>query len=975
MLNIRAQFLLNHVRKAVIVAVVTGATTTWAGGPRFVSGSTGFTKAGVVMTWYTGQPLYFTDPGDLSATVTHAQADAMVAAAANVWNVPIANLTLAQGGSLAEHVNSGNAYFNGTDVVFPADVTASNYLNIQIPVIYDTDGSVTDLLLGAGASDPSGCLQNGVLESVDQFGKTAVIQHAVIVLNGRCVGSDPQQLTQMQYQLTRVFGRVLGLAWSQLNDSIFTGTATATKAEEAWWPLMHPIDVRCGTYTYQCMQNAFTLRPDDLSALAQLYPVSTTNGSKTQSGYQAIGVSGPLNFPTGQGMELVNVTVRRNVANQDNNKFEAYPIVSSTTGYSFEQVVATPVTGAQDASAVGGSSQNAAEGVWSLTRIPAGPRSAGLMIQTEAINPLYYGEYAVGPYQRPVIAMSGAGLTAYKYSVGAGLTFNLTLTEEDAASICAVGSDGTAAKPAAADASGWWGGLLCATGHTSWWVQTVKANRSWTIETTAVNETGAATPLKAQLVVGVWNASDPTNVLPTVAAQAVAMNSMSLGMTQVPVAATTADATLRIAIADQYGDGRPDFAYRARILYADSISPATVGDGGGQITITGVGFQQGNQVTVNGVAVAVVSWTATQIVATTPRKGVVRAKDLAVDVAVIDPSTGGTTVMQGALLYSGNAADTIVLVSAPTALETGLAAATPFAARVYEADGTTPVAGATVSFAATGSGSAAVGTCAVGTNCVGTTDATGLVSMQVTGAVAGSVTLSATETSGGATVQVTMVDSDPMRSVMINATPQYLAAGAAGSWSVSLVATQDGAAAVGAGVKWSTTAAGFTLTPSGQTTNVNGTTTASVQATAIKGGTTNVVNGCVWTTVCATFTVFGIAPAQWKVAVASGDAQSVATGTVLAPVTLLVTDGAGHALPGAMVNVYQTSYAWEGACMALGPCAAAPVLATTQSSAMSDANGLVQVSPEQVAGVAQVVKIAASTGTQGFATAGLTVTP
>jgi hypothetical protein len=925
------------------------------------------------MAWYTWQPQYFTDPGDLSPTVTHAQADAMVAAAANVWNVPTANLTLAQGGLLAEDVNSSNSYFNGTDVVFPADVQASNYQNIQIAVVYDYDGSVIDLLLGSGASDPSGCLQNGVLESVDGFGQTAVIEHAVIVLNGRCVGSSPQELMQMQYQLTRVFGRVLGLAWSQLNDSIFTGTAPATKAEEAFWPLMHPIDVLCGPYTYQCMQNAFTLRPDDLSALAQLYPVTVTAGSQTASTAQAIGVSGPLNFPTGQGMELVNVTVRRNVANVDNNKFEEYPIVSSTSGYPFLQNGGSPVTGAASADQNGGSSSASMEGNWSLTRIPSGPRSAGLMIQTEAINPLYYGEYAVGPYQRPVIAMSGSPITTYKYSIGSGTVFKLTLTEADAAASCNPGADGTAKAPAAADPSGWWSGLLCSAGHTSWWTQAVKANRSWTIETTAVDETGAPTPQKAQLVVGVWNTSDATNSTPAVASQAVAMNAMSLGMTQVQIPAVATDSTLRIAVGDQFGGGRPDFAYTARILYADSISPATLGANGGQITITGIGFRQGNQVTVNGVAATVISWTATQIVATAPTKGVAQAGSTAVDVAVLDASTGGSTTMQGALTYTGQAVDTIALVSTPAALETGVVATTPFAVRVYQTDGVTPAAGATVSFVATGG--AAFSSCAGATSCSGTTDATGLAQQQLVGTAAGSAMVSATETSGGASVQASLMDTDPVRSVTIGAATQYLAAGASGNWSISLIATQDGAAAAGVPVAWSTAAAGFALTPAASATGGDGSATVAVQVSNIGGGSTNVVSGCVWTTVCATWTVFGVAPPQWTIAVASGDAQSVSTGATLGTVTLLVTDGAGHPLPGAAVNVYQTSYAWEGACPSDGPCAAAPVLATAQSSAVSDANGLVQVTPLQVPSVAQTVKIAASTGTQGFATAGLEVTP
>ena len=60
---------------------------------------------------------------------------------------------------------------------------------MQIAVIYDSDGSVTDLLLGNGASDPTSCLQNGVTESVDSIVPAGYIQHAVLVLNGRCTGS------------------------------------------------------------------------------------------------------------------------------------------------------------------------------------------------------------------------------------------------------------------------------------------------------------------------------------------------------------------------------------------------------------------------------------------------------------------------------------------------------------------------------------------------------------------------------------------------------------------------------------------------------------------------------------------------------------------------------------------------------------------------------------------------------------------
>ncbi|HEY5213099.1 MAG TPA: IPT/TIG domain-containing protein [Acidobacteriaceae bacterium] len=953
------------------------AATAGAGGPRFITGTSGYAQAGVPMAWYTAQPMYFTDPGDLSSGVTHAQADAMVAAAAAVWNVPTANITLAQGGQLAEHVSGTNSYFNGTDVVFPSDVEATNSAAIQISIVYDSDGSITDLLLGGGASDPSGCSQNGVLESVDSFGSNATIQHAVIVLNGRCVGSNPQQLLQMQYQLTRVFGRVLGLAWSQLNDNVFTGVKPVTAAQMALWPLMHPIDVICGAYTYQCMQNPFTLRMDDVAALMALYPVMTTTSTKTRSSLNTVAMSGAVNFSTHQGMELVNVLASRSLTGS--GSWEPYPVVSGLAGYLFQQNGGNPVSGPEPASENAGASALADEGAWSMAYIPSGTTGTSLFLSTEGINPLYSGEYAVGPYQRPALTISGGGVTSGAGAMTSGMSGTATFTQTTSAANWCQYPDGTETSPLASNATGWWNATLCAPGYTAWRKLTINANTSWTIEVTATNEFGAATLQKVQPVIGVWNASDAVGMLPTVASQAAAMNSMSLGMTQLSLPGSASSTPLRVAIADQFGGGRPDFMYTARILYASGVAPTQLGAGGGQIVITGMGFQLGNQVAINGVAATVLSWTSTQIVATAPAMAAAGASSgTAVDVAVTDASTGGSTDIQGAMKYVVGTIEQVQLVSAPATLETGMVARTPFAVRVFATDGVTPVASASVTFVVTGSGAGAalVTGCQSGPGCVVKTDATGLAQTPVMGIAAGGVTVKGTEMSGGASVQAAMVDADPVRTATINAVPQYLAAGASGSWSVALTATQDGAVAAGVPVAWSTTGAGFTLTPPGELTAANGTAGVVAQVNAIAGGSTNVVMGCAWSAVCGSWTVYGVASTQWAIAVSSGAGQSVRRGGMaLVPVMMLVTDGAGHALPGAAVNIYQTAYAWEGACTVVGACAAAPVLATSQSSATSDGSGMVQVPALRVPGVAQMVKIAAATGTRGFATTSLAVTP
>ena len=403
-------------RTAIAVGVcwLAGVATLWAGNPRWVTGFPYFTNENVPVVWYTNQPLYFTDPGDLSLSVNHAAADAIVAAAAGVWNVPTASLVLTSGGALDEHVNGANAFASDSGVIFPADVQSSNYLAKQIAVIYDTDGSVTDLLLGNGASDPSGCRQNGVTESVDSIVPAGFIQHAVLVLNGRCTGPDPAMQMQMQYQLMRAFGRVLGLGWSQTNDNVFTGSPAPTFNQALHWPIMHPIDIVCGPYTFQCLPQPFTLRPDDLSTLASLYFIAQGQAppGKTDSLFEANLLFGQLQFPTGQGMQGVNTVGRRWAQLTDPSEEEGWYTVSSVTGSRFRRLQGNPVTGT-DTSETGsmGSIEGFYEGYYELTRIPMLPGSwQNVIVDTEPVNPLYTGQYAVGPYTANTVEPSGTDL-------------------------------------------------------------------------------------------------------------------------------------------------------------------------------------------------------------------------------------------------------------------------------------------------------------------------------------------------------------------------------------------------------------------------------------------------------------------------------------------------------------------------------------------------------------------------------------
>ena len=974
---------------ASIALALLAATTAWASGPRWITGPPYFTApSGTPVVWFTTHPLYFTDPGDLSASVNHATADAMVAAAADTWNIPTSAMVIAYGGALNQHVSAANAYLGSNGPVFPEDMLPANYAAIQIAVIYDRDGSVTDMLLGGGASDPAECRQNAVTESVDSIIPAGFIQHAILVLNGRCTGPAPEQQLQMRYQLERAFGRVLGIGWSQTNDNVFTQTPQPTSNQALHWPIMHPIDIVCGAYTYQCLPQPFTLRDDDVSAISALYPyVIYGNPSaqppapgKTWSYTQASIVNGTVTFPTGEGMQGVNVVVQRQQGGWSNP--EAWYDTSSVSGYRFQQNAGNPVLAATTGIAASmGSTDPQWEGFYSLAWIPdidpEGAQNGAMfvVVTTEAINPLYIGAYSVGPYATGNVEPSGAleshllnryALQASRYSGGIVTGY---FAPSDAASNCDIANDGVESAPQPVAASGWWTGVLCSHGHAAWPNFTAKAARTATLEVTALDEGGLATAAKAMPLIGVWAATDATGTLPTVAATASPFNTVSLGMTAASVATTQAEA-LRFVIADARGDGRPDFAYRARVLYADTIQPAITSVNGGQITISGMGFRAGNEVTVNGVPAVVSSWTATTIVAVAPPESAFRAIPAGpVDVAVIDLSTRGTTLMTGALTYGGIAPDFVTLVSAPSGtVAVGTLAATPFAVQVFLGDGVTPVVGLPVTFSVS-PGSVQFGACAA-PPCVVLTDATGLASTTVTPTSFGTFTLQAAAV--GAVQTATFTSAT--HSIASVRPIEYVAAGATVAWTPQVSVVQNGAPAAGVVVSWSASGV-IAISPASSLADSLGVAQVAAIAGPLAAGTPATGQACAWTTVCANFTAVSVDPSAWRLVVVSGAGQSVSASATFAPVVLGVTDGGGNPVAGAPVAVHQTVDAAEMPCPTRGPCPIAPVLAASNVAAISDADGLVRVTPMQISGVGELTNVAVATGTQGFVSLSLEQQP
>ena len=797
-----------------LLALTVGAS---ASGPRFVTGPPFFTgQAGLPVGWKQTRLTYSTDPGNLSANVNHAAADALVAAAAGIWNVPVANITVGRGGVLAEHVSGANIFMDSAGLHLPADVMATNAAAVPIAVVYDTDGSVTDTLLGSGASDPSGCRQNAVTESVDAFDPAGYILHALIVINGRCTGPAKEAQLQLQYQLERVFGRVLGLGWSQTNDNVFTGSPWPTAVQAANWPILHPIDIVCGLYTYQCLPSPFTLRIDDISGLVSVYPIpvgSTPAPGKQVSLTGAQGVQGYVTFPTGQGMAGVNVLVRREAGTTTIP--DAFYVGSAVTGAYFRQGGVSPfVASPRTATGSMGSDYDGMLGWFAVAYLPLiGPLSfQNVLTSTEPVNPLYVGQYSLGPYAAGTVLPAGSAMSQTTFVTTALGFTGVGLIAADAPAICGTGGDGVRTGPMQAGATGWWSGLLCGYGHASYVQANVKPGHSFTVEVTALDAQGLATENKAMPLVGLYGPADAVGAAPSLGLTPSAFNGRTVGTTSLSASTGTAT-TIEFGIADARGDGRPDYPYQARLFYADEVTPARISAAGGTLTITGMGFRSGNPVTINGVKVVPLSWTANTITLAAPAMAVVHASGgTALDLIVSDQTTGAVSTLTGALVYDPGTSlpNTMRLVSAPAGtVLVGDVAATLFAVQVLAADGVTPIAGEPVVFSAS-VGTVLLGACGAAV-CTVRTDGAGMASTTVLASAAGAITLQAVDGAMRQTASL-IADAQPTAMKLLSVPESSVKEGTgSSSWfQVQLVGADGHTGLAGKPIVFSTTSGSVT---------------------------------------------------------------------------------------------------------------------------------------------------------------------
>ena len=422
---------------------------------------------------------------------------------------------------------------------------------------------------------------------------------------------------------------------------------------------------------------------------------------------------------------------------------------------------------------------------------------------------------------------------------------------------------------------------------------------------------------------------------------------------------------MRLGISDERGDGRPDFGYAARVLYADSVEPSLLPVGGGAIHIRGMGFQTGNSVTVNGVRAQVTGLTATSIDAVVP--AMVLPADGA-DVTVTDLRTGGTTTVYAALFNSDSPVSQLQVVEAPSG-DTPAGAGSDVVLRLTDGAGAA-VSGAPVTVA-TVQGSDALAPCAAA-SCTVVTDASGYVRLTVSALAAGAQVLQASA-AAGASAWIRFNAVVPRHTVQPLRAVQYVAAGSNAPVLPAVLVASSGLPAPGIAVAWTVPDAATDNTlqlQAPQTATAQDGTSAAAVLASLGAGQEVDLQACSWPAdpvpVCTSVPLRGVAPQDLRLMAVSGNIQTVAGSAMLQPVVLRVTDGAGHGVAGATVAIYQSVTAAQPPCPASGRCPTPRVVGSSSTSVVSDDDGMVRVDPLQwqdTAGSSQMVAVA---GTNGY---------
>jgi hypothetical protein len=839
----------------------------------------------------------------------------------------------------------------------PVDIQPTA-VGTPVGIVYDADGSVTDALLGTGASNSAYCSSNSIFGGIDNFGTKAQFQHALIVLNGKCAATS-SQLPDLQYHLVRLIGRVLGLDWSQANLNVVTGSPPSTAADYAGFPVMHDIDPPACVPVATCYSNNGSVNPaqpklDDQAALSRLYPVTAQNvGSFTQKQVFATNtarIHGSVYFSNSgapvQPMQGVNVVAR--LVDPTTGVPSRNYVVTSISGFPFCGNAGNVITGYTDTTGQNfnrfGSNDGSLEGFFDLAglQIPSGS-NAKYQITVEAVDPLWSekaGPYGSTSQVKPSGAAQPINVTV---SLGGDVQQNVVMQGS------AVGSPewyagSSYASPAQVPTSGNWAGAFSEYGDADFFQFSAQTSRTLSVIVNAADESGNPSTSKALPVIGMWALANPGQS-PAPANTPSAFNTIYPVETRLDAQILQGGA-FRLGIADYRGDGRPDYVYTARVLYGDNLSPARASAAGGTpLTIQGMGLRADTTVQTAKVSTTVLASSATQLLVQSPATA-----DGVYDVQLADAKTGGSSAMTGVLTVGAGPSDTIKMISgANPATPVGGQAPVPFT--VLALDGVTPVAGASVQFSS--SPAVAFSACSGASSCTILTDQNGLATTSMTVLSANTMTLTAklapASYSAPQQAQTTLLGVESQLDLSLAPASTWVAQGTTIGIPVIARVLSNGSPVSGKIVNYFVQQGTATLSATSAQTNSTGYATVNLQMRA--SSTSTQVSACVApnNSPCQTFSAFVVPASSLQLQSVSGILQIASPGQSFQPVVVRVLDSATppHAVMGASISFQSfvgrvpqnQPIIWTGEA-GISQTAMPVILAQSQATVRSDVNGL-----------------------------------
>jgi len=482
---------------------------------------------------------------------------------------------------------------------------------------------------------------------------------------------------------------------------------------------------------------------------------------------------------------------------------------------------------------------------------------------------------------------------------------------------------------------------------------------------------GAPSETKALPVIGMWSLANPDTPAPQ--ATSGTFNTSILGMSRLNVNLLSST-DFRVGIADYRGDGRPDFRYHACVFYGDSVIPARASThGGSALTVRGFGFRSNTQATIGSSSVPVLGTSAERLVMTAPAQ-----PDGQRDLTLTDPATGATSVMTGAISYGAGPNDIIRLVSGGNpSTPRGGEAQNPIHVQVLDANGVTPVSGATVLFTSI----PAVGFSACGgtTTCAVFSDESGEVSTRVTALSAATMTITAqlapASYSPAKQIQTTLLGTSSSLDLSLSSPSVWIAQGATLDVPLAAKVLASGAGASGRTVNYSITQGSGTLSSASATSNVSGVATVNLQLANLASEVD--ISACVspQNSPCRIFHLFAVAVPVLRLEPVAGSLQFAAVGQSFQPVTVRVLDSVGDPVLGARVEFT----AWIARPVSGDPSVSIGdttiehrpmpvILSSSKATLVSDTNGLASILPTN-AGIAGAIVI------QGTASTGVASVP